>query len=375
MEVSWSEALDQIYSNPEEPGSFSGPTKLQFALKSKGYNVSKYKINKWLYGKNSYSLFKQNKKSFARNNITVAHINELFQADLFEISGLAKSNDGVRYIMIVIDVFSRYIWIRPLHDKKPKTVAQAFEDVLSEGRICANLQTDSGMEFKGNAFKKIMIKHNINHYFSLNEKKCCYIERVGRTVKDMIFRYLEEKNTENYTSELQNFAYGYNHMKHRTIGIPPAMVTPGNESLVFWSQYWPKQSKKNVVKKSLNKKKHSHKFKFKIGETVRIIAINDIFSKSGSALWTGEIFRVKRRWFRDGIQIYTLCDFYEKEDIRGTFYSHELNHVVIKENEEFKIERIVKKRGKHHKKEALVKWRYWPKKFNSWVKLSEITNI
>ena len=239
----WKAVLENIYSNPNEAASFSGAAKLQESLKSHGHIVSKYKINKYLEGKPSYALFREKRKSFQRNNITLAGVNDLFQADLFSISKLDKDNDGVKYILAVIDVFSRYAWLRPLTNKTPRTVSKAFESILKEGRIPKSLNTDMGSEFRGE-FKKLMDKYHINHYFSLNETKCAYVERLIRSLKNRIFRYLEEKNTSNYISQIQNIVQNYNHTKHRSIGIQPAQVTKANENLIFWGQYWPKTRKK-----------------------------------------------------------------------------------------------------------------------------------
>ena len=366
----WKVVLENIYTNPNESASFSGAAKLQESLKSHGYIVSKYKINKYLEGKPSYALFREKRKSFQRNNITVAGIDDLFQADLFSISKLDSENDGVKYILAVIDVFSRYAWVRPLSNKTPGAVSKAFESILEDGRIPKSLNTDMGGEFRG-VFKKLMEKYHINHYFSLNETKCAYVERLIRSLKNRIFRYLEEKNTSNYIEEIQNIVRNYNHTRHRSIGIQPSLVTKENENLIFWGQYWPK-TKKNLKKRSL---KIGKRYKFKIGAYVRIGAINDTFSKVGHANFTSEIFKVKHRFRREGIPVYKLTDFYGDEVIKGLFYGQELIAASIKDDEEYKIEKIIKYRGRKRDREALIKWRFWPSKFNSWVRLKDITKL
>ena len=95
----------------------------------------------------------------------------------------------------------------------------------------------------------------------------------------------------------------------------------------------------------------------------------------GHANYTSEVFKVKSRFRREGIPVYKLTDFYGDEVIKGLFYGQELIGASIKEDEEYKIEKILKYRGRKSDREALIKWRFWPSKFNSWVKLKDITEL
>lgn len=61
-------------------------------------------------------------------------IDEQYDADLTSVENLKKYNDGVKFLLFTIDIFSRYLRVKPLHDKSAKTVLNAFKDVFSQRR-------------------------------------------------------------------------------------------------------------------------------------------------------------------------------------------------------------------------------------------------
>ena len=115
-------------------------------------------------------------------------------------------------------------------------------------------------------------------------------------------------------------------------------------------------------------------FRFKLGDRVRIIYIRNIFTREYDEKWTGEIFKVSQRIMRGGLPIYRLKDFYD-EEIKGTFYQSELQKVDIRDDDMWKIEKILKTKGKGNNKQYFVKWLHWPKKFNSWISARDVNNL
>ena len=143
--MSWEDYLKDIYFNPSKPASFSGPDKLYHFVKKDGkYNISKYKIRKWLQRQEAYSLQRSYRRPNNRTPIIVAGIDDQWSCDLMQMDRFAKYNDGIKYVLVVIDTFSKYLWLRPLKDKTGSSVAAAFKDVFSEGRIPNKIRTDQG---------------------------------------------------------------------------------------------------------------------------------------------------------------------------------------------------------------------------------------
>lgn len=121
----------------------------------------------------------------------------------------------------------------------------------------------------------------------------------------------------------------------------------------------------------VKKKKKKRTFKFKIDDLVRITYLRHPFQRDYQQKWTEELFKIRRRYVRQGIPVYQLKDFSD-EPIDGTFYQPELQKANKEADTIWKIEKILKKRKRNGLKEALVRWLGWPKKFDSWVPESDI---
>lgn len=163
--MSWEDYLAQIYYDPSAAGSFTGVDKLFRYVQNEGkYNISKYKVRKWLQRQEPYSLQRPVRRHYRRNKVIVAGIDDQWDADLMDMTKFKKENDGVQYVLLVIDIFSKYLWMQPLKDKKGPTTARAFENILSEGRQPTKLRTDKGQEFRSKAFNTVLTDRNIKHF-------------------------------------------------------------------------------------------------------------------------------------------------------------------------------------------------------------------
>ena len=146
--------------------------------------------------------------------------------------------------------------------------------------------------------------------------------------------------------------------------MPPASVAQRNERSVWWYTYWPKAGEDFRLKP----------FKLSVGDHVRISSLRGIFDREYDFRWSGEIFIVRASFRRDGINVYRLKDFLE-EDIKGSFYEAELKKVKVEKDREWKISKVLKTRKRKGKKEHLVRWLHWPKKFDSWVSDRELKSL
>ena len=126
--MSWETYLKKIYYDPASPASFSGPGKLYMYVKKhwKYYNISKYRIRKWLQRQEPYSLQRPLRRPMNRTHIVVVGIEVQWSADLMDMVKFSKYNDGFSYILVVIDVFSKYLGLQKLKDKKGPSVASVF---------------------------------------------------------------------------------------------------------------------------------------------------------------------------------------------------------------------------------------------------------
>ena len=101
---------------------------------------------------------------------------------------LSKWNKGYKYLLIVIDIFSKYGWIVPLKDEKGETVTKAFQQIFKEGDKPEYLWADKGSEFYNKHMKDLLDKHNIKLYSTENEEKSSVVERWNRTIKTKMWK-------------------------------------------------------------------------------------------------------------------------------------------------------------------------------------------
>ena len=136
----------------------------------------------------------------------------------------ADDNDGYRYLLVVIDIFSRYGWIEPLKDKTSKEIVKAFDKILKEGCIPKHLRTDAAKDFTSERFQNYIESKNITHFVTHSEKQANYVERFIKTIKSRIFRYMVEKNTARYIDVLPKIVDSYNRTWHSGIHSEPVNV-------------------------------------------------------------------------------------------------------------------------------------------------------
>lgn len=363
--------LNEIYFNPLHSGSFEGPKKLfHIVQKEKKHKISFEQIKNWIQNQTSYSTNRRIKRNFQRNRVIVAGIDDQWDADLASFINYSEENKTYQYLLCVIDIFSRYAWVVPLKDKTAERMIQGFERIFRvTQRRPRRIRSDAGSEFTSKEFQVFLKNEGINHFTTHSEKQANYVERFIKTLKNKIYRYMTANNSPKYIDQIQKFVKSYNRTFHSGIQIEPINVSKRNERKIWWEIHWPKESYHEMKSKMKNRK-----FAFNIKDKVRIAVTRKTFQREYDSKWTNEIFTISKRFFRYHIPVYKLVDL-ENESIKGTFYQSELQKISNPSRELFHIDKIRKYKGTGKGKKALVHWKGWPKKFDSWVLVSEIKDI
>ena len=89
-----------------------------------------------------------------------------------------KDNNGIKYLLTVIDIFSKFVWIVPLKRKTGQEVTNTFSRILKERRP-SEMWVDKGWEFYNKDVQKL-----VEIYSAENKEKSCVIERFNRTIKE-----------------------------------------------------------------------------------------------------------------------------------------------------------------------------------------------
>ena len=361
------EEIIRLYKTPGHPIAFSAPYTIYKFFKGE---VSLKRIKEILEHINAYTLHREYKQPKNYNPYYVNYRRHQFQADLIDVSQLKRSNGNVTFLLIIIDVFSRKIWVTPLKRKTASETSEALrgwitslgEDFTTGRRFL----TDSGKEFLNRDVENLMHTNNISMYQAKNIHKAAIVERVNKTLQVLIYKYLTYKGETKYIDVLSDLVRGYNQRKHRAFHYrfsPNEADDKANEIQI-------RSIHVNTAGKKLMKKKTTNTFK--VGDYVRIKTFATAPSSSRRAYvqqFHGEIFEVTRVKTSLPITMYYLRSLNTEENIEGAFYANELVHV---RGDIFQIEKILRTKGSGSNKKLFVRWKYFDSRWDSWIKASDL---
>ena len=135
---------------------------------------------------------------------------------------ISEFNKGFRFLLCVIDIFSKYAPVVPLKHKKGVSLVDAFRKILDKsGRKPNKTWVDKASEFYNNSFKKWLKDNDIGMYSIHNEGKFVVAERFIRTLKAKIYKYMTSVSRNEYIDKLDDIVNEYNDTYHRTIKMKP----------------------------------------------------------------------------------------------------------------------------------------------------------
>lgn len=290
------------------------------------------------------------RKNFIRRRVIQKAIDDLWQADLVELQPYSDKNNGYRYLLTVIDTFSKFAWAIPLKTKTAVDTTTAMESILKGKRKCLNLQVDNGKEFYNKSFKALMYKYNINLYSTYSNLKASIIERWNRTLKGRMWKAFSLQGTYKWLPIINQLVMDYNNTIHSKIRMKPADVT--------------KEFEKHLLSTVYSNMKIAGKAKLKVDDLVRISKYKGIFEKSYTHNWSTEIFKIIKIQITNPVT-YLLEDL-NGEKIRGGFYEYEIQKSLAPDV--YLVEKIIRRSGKR----LYVKWLGLPTTENSWINSENI---
>ena len=296
--------LKKFYLDSKFPGSYSGAYKFYQEVKNIHPKVTLKKVNEFLKSQDAYTLHKRTRKPKFRRTL-VFKPRDLWQIDLLDMQKYSKENDGYRYICVIIDCFSRYVWVKPLKNKTGKATVKALALLLMNERPKL-IQADQGTEFFNRDVKRMLEAFGPKLYHTYTDKKAAIVERVQRTLRGRLGRLFTKRGNFKWIDKIDDIVTAYNNSYHRTIKMKPADVDEEHIANIFF--------------KSLPNLKKT--IKFSNGDRVRILIKKNQFAKEFEKSWSEEIFKIKR--IQNTNPITYLIEDLDGEDIIGGFYTEEL---------------------------------------------------
>ena len=290
-------------------------------------------------------------RKFKKRIVYARGVDKIWAADLVDMKAFAQENKGVKYLLTVLDVFSKYGWIVPLKTKTGVEVANALRQIFEE-RKPEKLWVDKGKEFYNKDVKSLT-----DIYSTENEEKSSVVERWNRTMKEKMFKYFSANNTRKYIDVLDEMVKNYNETVHSSIKMTPIEASKEKNENKVWL---------NLYSTSSAMRQEGKEPKFSVGDKVRISTKKTTFEKGYTPRWTEEIFTIDEV-LRTDPPTYKIKD-YNDERIQGSFYEPELQ---MTSQDIYRIEKVIEKRGN----KALVKWLGYPDSFNSWIDSKDVIKL
>lgn len=285
------------------------------------------------------------RRKYPRRRVIIKGFDESWESDIAQMDKFAKVNKNFKFILVVIDRYSKFMWALPLKTKGGVEVTHAFEGIL-KGRRPKNLQTDQGTEYYNSHFQKLMKMYNINHYSTFSGIKCAIAERSIRSIKERLYKYFSLNGTNKWIEILPEIVKDYNSRKHSKTKMRPIDVGPSTNLQIY---------------KHL---KIAGPSKLKIGDLVRISKTKHIFDKGYLPGWSTELFKIIKVKITNPVT-YLLEDLTGRP-IQGGFYEEELQKTSVPDV--YLVEKVLQRKDNRLK----VRWLGFDKTHDSWVRKSDI---
>lgn len=314
MKNSKDQLLINTYYNPTSPACFSSIPKVHDFIKNEG--VSKNSVENFLLKQDVFTTHRAVRHKFKRRQVMTPGINYLWQADLICLDKLHHQNSGNRYILTIIDTFTRKARAIPIKKKDGHTVANALSQIFKIERPI-HLEVDNGREFYCAPVKNLCQKHNIRMYSNYSDIGAAFVERFNRTLMTKLQKYMDFKKSKRYIHVIGDIVDSYNNSKNRVTKYSPSSINQFNEMDVWLNAYKPLYSSRKTVTK------------LKEGDKVRVKISKGKFSKGYTRKYSDLIFTISKI-------LPTVPTTFKLKDsdldtLKGSFYPQELS-LVYKED-------------------------------------------
>ena len=176
------------------------------------------------------------KKNYPTNKTNVYYFDDTWSLDILDLKDYGPENDrNYRYVLVIIDNFSKYAWTVPLKNKNARTIKDSFEKILIISKRKPNLiETDRGKEFYNNVFQDFLNKNNIKLYSRNSSLGAVFAERFNRTIRNLLKKTVFEQGDGNWIDFLQTITKQYNNKIHSSTELTPTQASlKNNEGYVY----------------------------------------------------------------------------------------------------------------------------------------------
>ena len=260
------------------------------------------------------------KENYATNKTDVNYIDDIWSLDILDLKDYGPENNrGYRYVLVIIDNFSKFGWTVASKNINALSINDSFESIIKSSKRKPNLiESDRDKGFYSNIFQDFLNKNNIKIYSRINSRGAVFAERFIRTIRDLIKKIVFERSDANCIDVLPTITKQYNNRIHSSTKLTPIQASlKKNEGYVY----------KNLLDK---RKKVTPKFQ--INDLVRVADLRKTFSKGDTTSWSYNLYKVAE-FINDSIPCYRLDHLperYNESLVKKTELSMKENNSVMK---------------------------------------------
>ena len=273
-------------------------------------------IDQALLKSETYTKFKPYRKPKNFSPIYVKQLRHLWQADLafFRHAKIRQANAPYQYLLVVIDCWSRAIWLEPLISKKCTEIVKKFKKILSSTTHPNRIQSDQGGEFKCAQLDRFFKTRQIFQYYSYSSRKCAFVERVILTVKSILYKLMHFHRTDNWTQLIPQVLKIYMNRRHSSIKMTPNQAElEENQAKLF-----------RLHQIKYGKVEREAESKYEVGDTVRVAIQYDREMRGWKQKWSDDIFTIREILTNLPVVRYVLTDPLDGEPVRGNWFEDEI---------------------------------------------------
>ena len=269
-----------------------------------------------------------------------------------------EENDGYKYVLIAVDIFSRYAWLQPLKSKDGTATWKAMTEIFKEaGTKPRKLWADSGGEFYNAVWKLGLKREGVKLYSTFSDWGVANIESLIKTLKTWLMPKYEERGSLRWVELLPDTLEYYNtkHI-HKALNMTPYDARDKRKEAGLMERLYGREEEFVEVKP-----------KFKVGDWVRVASSRQAFFKGYEARWSYNAYLIRR------VSLGNPVMYYLKEsdgtEVEGGFYENELQRTEVP------MTVLVQEIKERRNGKVLVSYRGLPKKYDEWIKAKDVRDL
>ena len=304
--------LKEIYYGSSS-GAFRGPLALFKQARAQGHaDISLKDVKRFLSSQPVYTLYRPARRNYSRNRIEANEPGQVLQVDIMDMQRFAHANNGLKYVLLGYDTYSKYSSAFALKDRTPPSVIKGLAYFIQTLPFSIKqIYWDKEGSFLSRQVQHFLKSKKIGNYTTTGKIKAPGVERLIRTIRMYMQRYFEYSGNSRWIDRLGTFIDTYNERKHSTTKRKP--VDLATDPLLQPAKTPSRHAAQNVPP---------------VGSYVRLNRLRGLFDKEASGSWTQEIFKVVAHNHKDQRYPMLVLQDLVGEQIRGSLYAPEVQAIA-----------------------------------------------